>query len=95
MTHLTIKDISFCDCLSTEKDNVYGGLDVPKVSSSLDVGVDVATQVGAGVSISVRGLNFSYSGGYTAAKAYGFAVARSFSQGGYTDAYVYVQTGAS
>lgn len=95
MTHLTIKDISFCDCLSTEKCEVQGGLDVPKVSSSLDVGVDVATQVGAGVSVSVRGLNFSYSGGYTAANAYGFAVARSFSLGGYTDAYAYVQTGAS
>lgn len=94
MTHLTINDLSFCDGLSTEKCEVQGGLYVPRVSSSLDVGVDVATQVGVGVNISVNGLNFSYSGGYTAANIYGFAVGRSFSLGGYTDAYAYVQTGA-
>ncbi|MEQ9373108.1 MAG: hypothetical protein RIG63_29420 [Coleofasciculus chthonoplastes F3-SA18-01] len=95
MTQLIIKDLNFCDDLSAEEHKVQGGLYVPRVSSSLDVGVDVATQVGVGVNISVRGLNFSYSGGYTAANGYGFAVARSFSLGGYTDAYAYAQTGAS
>lgn len=94
MTQLAINDLNFCDCLSTEQSEVQGGLYVPRVSSSLDVGVDVATQVGTGVRISVNGLNFSYSGGYTAANGYGFAVARSFSLGGYTDAYAYAQTGA-